>query len=202
VGKTNRRTWIGEQFIAHKIRMLRSPAWCALSLSARRVLDRIEIELAYHGGADNGKLPVTYDDFERYGIHRHAVGPAIREAVALGFIEITEAGRAGNAEWRKPNLFRLTYRPTKYTETDDWAKIETEEEAECIARAARKARPSKTESQWRKAPVLSAGNGHQRSKLQGTKTGTTCDGAEIATTLEISGSYGNTPPTRPSGGQP
>jgi hypothetical protein len=89
---------------------LRSPAYCVLSLSARRLLDRMEIELADHGGTDNGKLPVTYDDFERYGIHRHAIGPAIRELVALGFVEITEVGRAGNAEWRKPNVFRLTYR--------------------------------------------------------------------------------------------
>src|SRR5262249_26631794 len=35
-----------------------------------------------------------------YGIDRHAIGPAIRELVALGFVEITEHGRAGNADWR------------------------------------------------------------------------------------------------------
>ena len=201
MGKTNRRTWIGEQFAAHKICMLRSPAWCALTLSARRVLDRIEIELADHGGADNGRLPVTYDDFERYGIHRHAVGPAIREAVALGFLEITEPGRADNAEWRKPNVFRLTFRNTKYAPTDDWEKIKTTEEAEAIARAARAARPRKIKPQWRKMPFLSAGNRHHRSKFQGTKTNTTCDGAQTATTLDISGSYGDTPPTQPSDGQ-
>jgi hypothetical protein len=199
--RTSRRTGIGGQFAPRTIRMLRSPAYCALSLSARRVLDRIEIELADHGGADNGRLPVTYDDFERYGIHRHAVGPAIREAVALGFIEITEPGRAGNAEWRKPNHFRLTYRHTKYTPTDEWEKIKTSEEAEAIARAARAARPQKTKSQWRKAPVLSAGNRHHRSKFQGTKTDTTCDGAETTTTFDISGSYGNTPPTQTGDGQ-
>jgi len=105
---TSRRTSIGEQFAPHTISMLRSPAWRTLTLSARRVLDRIEIELADHGGTDNGKLPVTYDDFVRYGVHRHAIAPAIREVVALGFVEITEPGRAGNADWRKPNLFRLT----------------------------------------------------------------------------------------------
>jgi hypothetical protein len=43
--------------------MLESAAYCELSLSARRVLDRIEIELAKHGGVENGRLPVTYDDF-------------------------------------------------------------------------------------------------------------------------------------------
>jgi hypothetical protein len=190
MGRTNRRTGIGEQFAPRTIRMLRPPAWCVLSLSARRILDRVEIELADHGGADNGKLPVTYDDFERYGIHRHAVGPAIREAVALGFLEITEPGRAGNAEWRKPNVFRLTYRNTKYGPTDEWEKTKTTEEAEAIARAARAARPRKIKPQWRKAPVLSAGNRHHRSKFQGPKTDTTCDGAETATTLDISGRDG------------
>jgi len=133
---TSRRTSIGEQFAPHTIAMLRSPAWRTLSLSARRVLDRIEIELADHGGTDNGKLPVTYDDFVRYGIERHAIGPAIREVVALGFVEITETGRAGNADWRKPNLFRLTFRNTKYAPTNEWLKV-TEEKAKQIARTAR-----------------------------------------------------------------
>lgn len=133
----NKRTSIGGQFVAHRIDMLRSPAWCAMSLSARRALDRIEIELAAHGGADNGKLPVTYDDFEKYGIHRHAIGPAIREAVALGFVEITEPGRAGNAEFRKPNQFRLTYLHTTIAPTDEWQCIHTDFEAAAIAGAAR-----------------------------------------------------------------
>jgi hypothetical protein len=91
--------------------MIKSPAWSVLSLSARRVLDRIEIEHADHGGNDNGRLPVTYDDFERYGIHRHAIRAAIQETVALGFVEITERGRAGNREFRSPHKFRLTYFP-------------------------------------------------------------------------------------------
>ena len=93
--------------------MLESPPYRQLSLSARRVLDRLEIELAHHGGMDNGRLPVTFDDFQRYGIDRHAIAPAIRELVALGFIEITEHGRAGNADWRSPNRFRITYKHTK-----------------------------------------------------------------------------------------
>jgi hypothetical protein len=153
---TSRRTSIGEQFAPHTISMLRSPAWRALTLSARRVLDRIEIELADHGGTDNGKLPVTYDDFVRYGVHRHAIAPAIREVVALGFVEITEPGRAGNADWRKPNLLRLTFRNTKYAPTNEWQKI-TEEQAEQIARAARTAAPQKTKRQCRKMPNPSDG---------------------------------------------
>jgi hypothetical protein len=45
-----RRTSIGEQFSARLVRMLESPAYRALSLSAHRVLSRIEVELAHHGG--------------------------------------------------------------------------------------------------------------------------------------------------------
>jgi len=139
----NRRTQIDGQFAARLIDMLRSPAWCILSLSGRRILDRIEIELADHGGMDNGKLPITYDDFQRYGIHRHCIAQGIRECAALGFLEITEAGRAGNADWRKPNLFRLTYKHTNHAgPTHEWKKINAEE-AETIARMARRAMPKK-----------------------------------------------------------
>jgi hypothetical protein len=179
----NKRTAIGEQFAPHKIRMIRSPAWCALSLSARRVLDRIEIELAGHGGADNGKLPVTYDDFEKYGIHRHAIGPAMREAVALGFIEITVVGRAGNAEFRKPNQFRLTYiYSTSAAPTDEWQHIQTDLEAATLAAAARRAAPPKIKIQWRKTPNLSGGSRHRKPPIHSAETTTTELSAETATT--------------------
>lgn len=124
--KTNRRTKIHGQFAPRTIEMLESPAYRVLSLSARRVLDRVEIELAHHGGQDNGKLPVTFDDFARYGINRQQIAPAVRECEALGFLQVTERGRAGNAEFRTPNLFRLTYRHTgAAAETNEWRKIET-----------------------------------------------------------------------------
>jgi len=186
---TSRRTSIGGQFAPHTIAMLRSPAWRALSLSARRILDRIEIELADHGGTDNGKLPVTYEDFVRYGIHRHAIRPAIREVIALGLVEITEAGRAGNADWRKPNLFRLTFRNTKYAPTNEWQKI-SEEEAEQIARAARTAPTQKTKHQCRKMPNPSAGNRHRKRQIHSTKTITTGHSTKTITTLDISGQVG------------
>jgi hypothetical protein len=74
-----RRSSFSGQFAGRLVEMLESPAYRALSLGALRVLSRVEIELAHHGGNDNGKLPVTYDDFERYGIHRHSIRPAISE---------------------------------------------------------------------------------------------------------------------------
>jgi hypothetical protein len=172
--------------------MLESPAYRALSLSARRILDRLEIEFASHGGTDNGKLPVTYDDFERYGIHRHAIAPAIREVVALGFLEVTEEGRAGNSEWRRPNLFRITHRYTAHASaTNEWEKIESDEEAVSRSRAARTAAPKK--SRWRKTQNLSGGNRHRTGKINSRETVTTWQGTEIATTLDISGRDVHTP---------
>ena len=90
--------------------MMASPAFRVLSHSAHRILDRLEIELAHHGGNDDGRLPVTFDHFAEYGIDRHSIAPAMREVEVLKFIEVTERGRAGNAEYRRPNLFRLTSR--------------------------------------------------------------------------------------------
>ena len=146
--------------------MIRSPAWSVLSLSARRVLDRIEIEHCDHGGNENGRLPVTYDDFECYGIHRHAIAPAIRETVALGFAEITERGRAGNAEFRSPHKFRLTYFPAwRAPPTNEWQRIKTDEEAQAWAKAARREVGQKTRGQWRKTPNLSDGNRHRKRQL-------------------------------------
>jgi hypothetical protein len=139
--RSGRRTRIGGQFAACLIEMLESPAYRVLSLSARRVLDRIDIELGHHGGNDNGRLPVTYSDFVSYGIERHAVAPAIREAVALGFLEVTEQGCGGNAEFRSPNLFRLTYHPAKNLLGDgshEWRRIASMEEALQVARHARR----------------------------------------------------------------
>jgi hypothetical protein len=139
-----RKNKIAGQWSARTIEMMESPAFRVLSLSAHRVLDRLELEHAHHAGNDNGQLAVLYDYFEEYGIHRHAISAAIREVVALGFVEITEQGRAGNAEWRRPNKFRLTYRYVDRAKpTDEWRRIKTTEEAEMVARTARAGRKPK-----------------------------------------------------------
>jgi hypothetical protein len=104
------------------------------------IISRVEIELACHGGNDNGKLPVTTDDFVEYGMHRSSVAPAIREVEALGFVRV-KRGRGGNAEYRSPNLFFLTFAQArdshKNPPTHDWRRINTLQEAELIARSAR-----------------------------------------------------------------
>jgi hypothetical protein len=123
------------------IEMMNSPAYRVLSLAAHRILSRLEIELEQHGrkSDENGKLPCTYAHFTEYGVCRNQIGPAIRELVALGFVEITRNGIAGNAESRQPALFLLTYRPFgshKYV-GNGWRRIGDMEQAEAVAKAAR-----------------------------------------------------------------
>jgi len=164
-GFIKRRNRINEAFSPRTIEMLKSPAYRALSLSAHRVISRIEIELSSHGGNDNGRLPVTKLDFMEYGVSARLVAAAIREAEALGFIQVTEHGRGGNAEHRQPNKFFLTFARGRDSRanppTDAWRKIKTMEEAEAIAKAARankdpravqfaQQRVAKTKSQYHK----------------------------------------------------
>jgi hypothetical protein len=182
---SRRSTSFSGQWAGRLVEMMESHAFRALSLSAHRVIHRVEIELAHHAGKDNGSLPVTFDDFQSYGVHRHAIAPAIREAVALGFLEITQKGRAGNAEWRKPNLFRLTYRPAKgvYGDgTHEWRKIDSDEAAKRLANAARKAKAEKTKHQCRKRTDLTPAKRTNKRPSHGTETGITGHGSETITT--------------------
>jgi len=186
----HRRGSIAGAFAWRLIEMLESPAHRALSLSARKILDRLEIELYHHGGKpeQNGLLPCTYDHFVEFGLHRHAVGPAIREVVALGFVEITRKGSAGNAGYRQSTLYRLTYRHAGSDKrvTDEWRRIETLAEAEAIAEAARTAKPdlrSKNKSPVSKTITgTSVGKRTNRGHFPVTETITTGPVSETVTT--------------------
>jgi hypothetical protein len=189
MSRRGRKTAIGGQFAPRRIDMLRSPAFRALSLSGRKILDRLEIEMADHGGTDNGRLPVTYQNFVDYGIHRQAIYPAIREVVALGFVEITEQGVAGTAEFRKPNKFRLTYRHTdsgRGDGTHEWMKV-SEEEAPFIAAAARSEKSSQKQSLRYGKRQNSVRKIDRKQQLRSTETNTTTRGTETNTTFDISG---------------
>jgi hypothetical protein len=139
-----RKNKIDGQFVAITRAILECPARRALSLAARRALERIEIEHLVHGGKDNGKLPVTYRDFEKWLVRPDTIASAIRELVALGFVEVTRHGYGGAAEKRAPNLYRLTYTAAwdavkvAPTGTHEYLRIATLAEAEAIAKAARK----------------------------------------------------------------
>lgn len=111
-------------FIAHRNDVLASDAWASLSLAARRVLDRLEIEHMAHAGNENGNLIVTYDQLVTFGIRRQSIRPAIGDLVAAGLVEITHIGRGGNAAYRDASRYRLTYLPTtKAAASDDWRRF-------------------------------------------------------------------------------
>ena len=71
-------------FIGHTLEMRRSPVCRALPDTARRVLDRLEVEHMEHAGTENGQLICTYDQFARAGIRRASVALAIRQLTAVG----------------------------------------------------------------------------------------------------------------------
>jgi hypothetical protein len=130
----------GESWTSLATELLESPAHRVLGLAERRILDRLQIELRHHGGKDNGKLPVTFQDFHEYGVRRCSIAPAIRVLVALGLIEVTQRGRAGNAGFRLVSRYRLTYLPDgRGVPTNEWRRVATLNEARAISRQARHA---------------------------------------------------------------
>ena len=167
--KRKERGSINGAFAWRLVEMLESPAYRVLSLSAHRVMARLEIELAHHGGKpeENGRLPCTYEHFAEFGIHRDAIAPAIRELIALGFVEITRQGCAGNAGFRQPTLYRLTYRHCgahKET-TDEWKRIGTMQEAQEIGERARLPRSERGQKNKTPPPKI-MGGAHPRKPDQ------------------------------------
>jgi hypothetical protein len=166
---------VGGQFSPRLIEMLESPAWRVASLSCRRVIERIEIELANHGGKNNGHLAVTKQDFINYGICDYLVAPATREAEALGFIWV-KRGRGGNANERQPNRFGLTFvqGQSDNPPTHDWRKVSTIEEAEIIAGAARKAKDKRAIANGRRSNLRKNRFRKFRNRLVKTKPEPAC----------------------------
>jgi hypothetical protein len=112
---------IPEQFIPRPRSMLESKAYRSLSLSARRVMERIELEHLRHGGKDNGKLPVTRRDFSTYGVRESSVFPGLHEAIEKGFVRITRKGRSG--KHGMPTEYRLTYiHANNRPPTNEWKR--------------------------------------------------------------------------------
>jgi hypothetical protein len=125
-----RRTKIEGQFVSYLREMIESPSYRALSLQARKILRRLEIEHCAHGGAENGRLPCTYNDFVKYGCWREGISRALVEATALGFVQVMSIGKRSYGDIPgKASTYRLTYLPThdSAAPTHEWRKIESAE---------------------------------------------------------------------------
>jgi hypothetical protein len=138
-----RRTQIAGAWIGRPRQLVDSPAMAVLSQAAFRALNRLESEHMAHGGAENGRLPVTYAQFEKAGLHPNTIAPALRELGALGIIETTRKGYGGAAAMRAPSLYRLTYMTawnagrTDGTGTHEYLKFRSVADAENAAKTAR-----------------------------------------------------------------
>jgi hypothetical protein len=139
-------------FVPHRLALLNSCAWQALSGQGFKVLSRIELELMRHGGKDNGQLVIPYNDFQEFGAgHKPIVARAIREAEALGLL-VVRRGRGGNGRKREPSKYRLTYLPANgAAPTDDWSKIASREEAQAKLQSIK---PKRRQSKWFKSAQM------------------------------------------------
>jgi len=133
-------TKLTDRFIMHRLEWMESPAWRATPDNARRILCCLEIEHLKRGGWDNGRLVQTYDQFsERGDVRLASVALAIRQAVALGMLEVTRVGKKSAGGFKIPSLYRLTYvtgcaRGDKggvvfIDPTDEWRVIATAQDA-------------------------------------------------------------------------
>jgi hypothetical protein len=142
----SRYRWIGdlsapgarpERWVRRPAEVMLSPAWRALAVSDRRVLDALELANAEHDGQTNGQLEIGYAGFARDGILHVPV--ALRRLTALGLIEVTKRAepRAASRYRSQANWYRLTYLPSLQGEaTDEWRQIKTNADAEQAVKAA------------------------------------------------------------------
>lgn len=122
----------GQAFVWITNEMLSSPAWIALPDNAMRGIMRIAQEHMAHGGRKNGELPVTWNNFQAYGIRRGSITDAIKAFVALGFVRMAGRGRPTNGRDKgSSSLWTLTWLMTADGEaaTNDWRRIKSAEDA-------------------------------------------------------------------------
>jgi len=120
--------------------MLESPAWRALTGNAMKVVLRIALEHLKHGGVENGLLPVTYQDFVRWGVRRNAIREAIVVAINLGWIDKTSTGEVPwHGDIRRPSAFALTWLPRHNgtLASNRWTHIKSDAHAKAATRAAK-----------------------------------------------------------------
>ena len=95
-------------FVWVPVEVMESPAWCNLSINARRVMDRLLIENQRHKSEGNGKLRVSYEQFKGHGVGIRLMPGAHRELTDAGLLAVTSAPRP-RGQYNAPNLYRLTF---------------------------------------------------------------------------------------------
>ena len=85
--------------------LVRSAAWRAQGLNARRFVECLMIEHMAKGGQHNGKLKAPYRQLCALGIDAHYVAGAIREAEEVGLVDCIRGGM------RVATMYALTWLP-------------------------------------------------------------------------------------------
>ena len=113
--------------------MIESAAFRSLSGSALKILFHLTTVWARSGGIvanTNGRLVATYERFHRFwGMDLHTAAAAMRQLIALGFIE-RKSGSSGNADEFEPSTYRLTFLPAEGisgTGSNEWKRIAPED---------------------------------------------------------------------------
>jgi hypothetical protein len=114
--------------------MMESPAWAALPLASRRVIDRLMVEHMSHAGTENGNLKVSYDQFADFGLRRASLPEAIKVAVELGFIDIVSEGIVSYGAARRPAAYGLAWlhRADRTPPSQRWKAFKHVAQAEAV----------------------------------------------------------------------
>jgi DNA-binding PadR family transcriptional regulator len=136
--------------------LFESKAWEALSLTALRIFGFM-VGADSHVRDGDGRIGFSYDDFVERGVHRHAVGPALRELEEAGVISRVWKGHGGEKARSSSVSF---YRLTTYAADGPQAFLEKLTREEWVTRLA-KARAAKD--------LHHAHNGKQKNKMNGVR---------------------------------
>jgi hypothetical protein len=96
-----------------------------LPINARRVFDRVLVEHIAPRSKENGRLKVTWLNFEEYGFSRRVIGISIDQVVVIGLIAVERPGKAaGPDDAGEPAQYRITCLPTATApETNEWKRF-------------------------------------------------------------------------------
>jgi hypothetical protein len=109
--------------------------------AALSLVHPIALEHLRHAGKENGRLKITYDDFQEWGISRARIGDAIAIAEVLGFSKRVKRGRASWEDQRESGEFALTWQSIdSELPTNDWKRIFSPEAAQAKVAHAMKVR--------------------------------------------------------------
>ena len=96
-----------EPFVCLTIELIASPAWQAMTITARRIIDFLIVEQGNHGGHENGNLKAPYDQLVASGASRSLIKGAVEELKFLGLVRCEAGGRWYGSN--KPSTYRLTF---------------------------------------------------------------------------------------------